>query len=152
MTPGPQAMPGRAILARPLLMLAILLSASAIAADDVTVAPASNPASDALNRTAEVVAGTQRLAGTLPREHPRVSQIIGARLHGARGEALGQIVDLVLREEGPLVVVDTGRSAGVLAAVPASDLRWLGGQLVLPGVSAEGLRGRPAYHFPAATR
>ena len=143
---------GRAAIARPLLILILQCVAPAMAADDVTTAPASNPASDALNRTAEMVASTQRVPGLLVRDHPRVSQIIGARLHGSGGETLGQIIDVVLRDEGPLVVLEVARTAGTLAAVPASDIRWQGNQLVLPGVTADGLRGRPAYHFAATAR
>ena len=123
-----------------------------MAADDPPPSPATNPASDALNRTADAVAARQPISGLLTREHPRVSQLIGGRLLGAGGAALGDVLDVLLHEDGPLAIIQTGRSASSLVAVPTADLRWENGRLMLPGVTAEALRARPPFQFAGPGR
>lgn len=120
-------------------------------AEDPPSRVANNPATDVLNQAADAAAvvAPHAVLGTLMREHPRISEIIGVRLHGAQNEVLGQIEDVVLREEGAIAIVQVGRLMGQLAAVTLADIRWDGERLVVPGLTAEGLRARPPFQFAA---
>lgn len=143
---------GRAAWARPLVILACLALHPAQGADDRPTLPAANPASEALNRTAAEVAAAQPSPDSPTRQRLRASQLMGAVVHGTGGEPLGEVVDVELRNDGPIIVIRNGRIATRLVAIPAGDLRWLNRRFVLPGATEESLRSRPPFEFERPDR
>ncbi|MBC7434274.1 MAG: hypothetical protein H7345_19660 [Rubritepida sp.] len=134
-------------------LLAALAFSTALAADpEPTSGPAANPASDALNQTSQAMAASRPVSGLLSRERPRASQLIGARIYGAQGEALGEalgeIVEILLRDDGAMAVVQGGGLNRHLVAVAASDLRWAHQRLLWPGMTAATLRSQPEIELP----
>lgn len=130
-------------------LLAALAFSTALAADpEPTSGPAANPASDALNQTSQAMAASRPVSGLLSRERPRASQLIGARIYGAQGEALGEIVEILLRDDGAMAVVQGGGLTRHLVAVAASDLRWEHQRLLWPGMTAATLRSQPEIELP----
>jgi len=118
-----------------------------------TVPVASSSASEDLNRTFEALSARNLAPATLARARPRISQILGAPLHSASGEVLGEIVDIVLRDDGgPLAIIRAAGNAGMLVSLPIGQLRWVDERVTWPESGAEGLRGRPAFYFDAGAR
>lgn len=140
---------GRAFRARHFGLLAALAFSTALAADpEPASGPAVNPASDALNQTSQAMAASRPIPGLLSHERPRASQLIGARIYGAQGEALGEVVEILLRDDGAMAVVQGGGLIRHLVAVATGDLRWSQQRLLWPGMTAATLRSQPEIELP----
>ena len=140
---------GHAFHARYLSLLAALAFSTALAADPEPIpGPAANPASDALNQTSQAMAASRPISGLLSRERPRASQLIGARIYGAEGDALGEVVEILLRDDGAMAVIQAGGVIRRLVAVATGDLRWSQQRLVWPGMTATTLRSQPEVELP----
>lgn len=141
---------GRAGIARPLLLLSISLCLPVPpAARGAEAEAATNPASDALNRTTDAIERGSAIPGLLNRERPRISQIIGAPVLGQANAPIGTVAEVMLSREGVLAIIQTGQR---LVAIPIGNLRSSGGNLVLPEMTGEALRARPDYQFADPVR
>ncbi len=104
--------------------------------------------------------GTQRPgAGTVAIERQRMSQVIGSRVYNERNESIGEVEDVLLRQDsaGPLAVIQVGGFLGIggrLVSVPLSELRWNAERerIILPGGTREQLQARPVFNFDDARR
>lgn len=80
--------------------------------------------------TAMLVAGGVLLSGTALAHHEafKASDVIGKTLHNPRGEAIGEVEDLVIENDEVLsAVVSVGGALGVgdkMVAVPARELMF----------------------------
>lgn len=104
--------------------------------------------------------GAQRPgAGTVAIERQRMSQVIGSRVYNERNESIGEVEDVLLRQDsaGPLAVIQVGGFLGIggrLVSVPLSELRWNAERerIILPGGTREQLQARPVFNFDDARR
>lgn len=97
--------------------------------------------------------------GSVLVERQRMSQVIGSRIYNDRNDSIGEVEDVVLRQDagGPVAVIQIGGFLGMggrLVAVPLNDLRWNAerSRIMLPGATKEQLQTRPAFTFEPARR
>lgn len=97
--------------------------------------------------------------GSLLITRQRMSQVIGGHIYNDRNERIGEVEDVVLRQDaaGPIAVIQVGGFLGMggrLVAVPLNDLRWNAerSQIILPGATKEQLQTRPAFTFEPTRR
>ena len=146
-------------------------TATGRAADRATGTPTSpdgtgaNPPGTVLDRAADRALTTvpERMAtaapvavspGSVLIARQRMSQVIGSRIYNERNESIGEVEDVVLRNDatGPIAVIQVGGFLGMggrLVAVALNDLRWNAERerIMLPGATKEQLQARPVFTY-----
>lgn len=84
----------------------------------------------------------------------RASRIIGAKVYNERGETIGEVEELLIRNEAaaPMAVISVGGFLGIgarLVAVPLSEMRYVEAdrRWMLNGASRESLEARPGVTY-----
>lgn len=91
-------------------------------------------------------------------QRSRMSQVIGSSVYNERGETIGEVEDVVLRDgTQPIAVIQVGGFLGIGAryvAVPLSELGWNSERerITMAGATKETLQTRPVFQFETARR
>jgi hypothetical protein len=97
-------------------------------------------------------------ANALIMQRQRMSQVIGSNVYNERGETIGEVEDVVLRNgTQPLAIIQVGGFLGMGAryvAVPLSELGWNAERerITMTGASKDTLQTRPAFQFETTRR
>jgi len=100
--------------------------------------------------------GAPKPSGTgvmMPDKRMRVGKLIGTTVYDAHSEAIGKVVDVLVKPDGsaPMAVLSVGDYVGggpKMVAVPLGTIDAAGPQAVMPEATKESLRAMPLFLFP----
>ena len=84
----------------------------------------------------------------------RVADIVGQDVYGSRGEEIGEIEDIAVRNDRIVAIVAAGGFLGLgehEVAMPLERLQMNGERIVLPGMTEEQIEALPEYDYRAVT-